>query len=229
MAVPILVLFDIDGTLLIDDAHAHGRAMVRAMRSVYGIDLPDDAVERVRPWGKTDLQIVREALEAGELSADEVEARRDAWVAEAAARFKEESSAAWDVRTGVADAVQRLAAAGMRLTLLTGNLRAIAARKVELMGIADAFDVEIGAYGDDAEDRTRLVPIARRRAGGPWPRARTVVVGDTPADVATARADQVRSIVFASARYPRRMLTGADVVIDGSDELVSVLERMRAA
>jgi beta-phosphoglucomutase-like phosphatase (HAD superfamily) len=41
MSAEFLVLFDLDGTLLLDDAYTHGRAMVRAMRDVYGVSLRD--------------------------------------------------------------------------------------------------------------------------------------------------------------------------------------------
>jgi phosphoglycolate phosphatase-like HAD superfamily hydrolase len=229
MPEPLLVLFDIDGTLLIDDAYAHGRAMLTAMRTVYGVDPPDDAVERVGPWGKTDLRIAREALHGEGLDdrrideglADWVEAAGDAFVAEAAA-----SSGAWRVRPGLLPALKQLAGAGVRRTLLTGNLRAVATTKVERMGLATELDLAIGAYGDDAEERTELVPIARRRAGGgarAWPRARTAVVGDTPLDIAAAKADAVASVVFSSERYPRDALVSAEAVASDVEGLVETL------
>lgn len=226
----LLVLFDIDGTLLLDDAYVHGRAMVQAMRSVYGLALPDDAVRRASPWGKTDMRIAREILSAAGLEEAAIDAGRTRWIAEAGRIFALEAPAArarWRVRPGMADGMTALAAAGMRLTVLTGNLRSIAATKLELIGLADTLAGEIGTYGDDAEERTELVPIARARAGGagthPWPRERTVVVGDTPGDIATGRADGVRTIVFASERFPPSALAGAEAVLERVDELVTLL------
>jgi phosphoglycolate phosphatase-like HAD superfamily hydrolase len=229
MSGPLLILFDIDGTLLIDDAYAHGRAMIGAMRTVYRVDVPDDAVERARPWGKTDVRIAREALYATGLNDQRINERLTDWIEAAADAFLMEaaaSSGAWRLRPGVLFALKQLEGAGMRLTLLTGNLRAIAAEKVERMGVATQFDLAIGAYGDDAEERTKLARIARRRAGTaarPWPRERTAVVGDTPGDIAAANADAVASVVFSSARYPQDALTTAEAIISDVEELVETL------
>ncbi len=229
-----LILFDLDGTMLIDDAYAHGRAMVSAMRSVYGVTLADDAVARSQPWGKTDPQIAREVLRDAGLDDRRIDRGLSAWADAAVAAFRSQlgtSGPKWEVRPGLAPALERLELAGMRLTLLTGNLRPIAAAKVERMGLAARFDLAIGAYGDDEEDRTKLVPLARRRAGSerdPWPRERTAIVGDTPGDVAAARADRAHSVIFASSRYPPSSLLGADAVITDTEALAQTLEAWQA-
>lgn len=225
----MLVLFDIDGTLLLDDAHAHGAAMLRAMRSVYGVELPDDAIERARPWGKTDPQIARDALRAAGVDEGSIDSGLSSWMQAASAAFVSEADAAatrWRVRPGLADALRELMQAETRLTVLTGNLRAIATAKIEHMGFAEDLDLHIGAYGDDAEDRNRLVPIARERAGTPaepWPRERTAVIGDTPGDIDAANADSVASAIFSSERYPASALDGARAVISDVQELVETL------
>jgi phosphoglycolate phosphatase len=235
LSAKLLVLFDIDGTILVDDAYAHSRAMVESMRSVYNVDLPDDAVQRAQPWGKTDLRIARDALRAAGLDDLEISRGTSTWVRAASSAFVAQAAASagkWRVRSGLAEALDELKRAGMRLTLLTGNLRLIAAIKLERMGLAAHFDLTIGAYGDDDEERTGLVPIARKRAGmarHPWPRTRTVVVGDTPGDITAAHADGVRSAVFSSSRYPRVALDEADAVIADVDELVATLESWQGA
>lgn len=230
VAATLLVLFDVDGTLLLDDRYTHGLAMVKAMRSTYRVELGDDAVQRTQPWGKTDVRIAREALHGAGLNDETIDARLTTWMEAASAAFRSEAEASastWSVRPGLLPGLERLKATGMRLTLLTGNLRDIAVAKVVGMGLAAEFDLGVGAYGDDAEERTGLVPIARRRAGNgarPWPRQRTAVVGDTPSDIATARADGVASAIFSSARYPEAALGGASAVISDVDELVETLE-----
>lgn len=225
---PLLALFDIDGTMLLDDSYAHGRAMVEAMRSIYGVAMADDAVLRTQPWGKTDPQIAREALTMAGIGEDEIEQGRAAWIKEAGEVFvADRTSRDWILRPGLATALDRLRTKGMRLGLLTGNLRRIAVTKIERLGLAGIFDLNVGAYGDDAEARTELVPIARGRAGSlrvPWPRERTVVIGDTPGDIATARADRVASVMLASQRYPRTALADADAVVSDVDELLTTLE-----
>ncbi len=185
MSVPaaptLLALVDIDGTLLLDDAYAHGRAMVEALRDVHAAELPDDVVMRVGPWGKTDTQIARKALRAAGVAETAIDARRDEWVARAAERFAALARAEdWTLRPGLAAGLERLADGGVVLAPLTGNLRAIAATKLELMGVAHLFALERGAYGDDAEQRALLPAVARGRAGD-WPRERAWIVGDTEA------------------------------------------------
>lgn len=231
----VLVLFDVDGTLLLEDAYAHGRAMVRAMREVWRVALDDDVVERIDPWGKTDRRIARESLATAGVGDADFDRGVDRWMEAASQAFDEERARAasrWRVRDGVADALERLGARGLRLTLTTGNLKPIAAAKMLQIGLLDSLDLEIGAYGSDAEERAELAPIARRRAGAagsPWPRERTVVVGDTPEDAAAAAADGVASLVFSSARYPADELAGATRVVTDTDDLVAALERLAAA
>ena len=78
---------------------------------------------------------------------------------------------------------------GVRLAVLTGNLEPIARLKLARAGLGRFFEHGQGGFGSDHEDRTELPAIARARAGG-YPRAQTVVIGDTPRDIACARADE---------------------------------------
>jgi phosphoglycolate phosphatase len=225
---PLLVLFDIDGTLLLDDGMTHGRAMTQAMRTVYRVELPDDAVEMAEPWGKTDVRIAREVLRACDVPPRTIDDGLREWgalVGDLFAAYAAETSSSWRTRVGVPAALEELGASGMRLALLTGNLRAVAITKIERMDLG-LFDFESSAFGDDNEDRDKLALICRSRAGAPakpWPRDRTAVVGDTPSDIAAAHADGLRSIVFASARYSETILGGATAVIADAGELVDVL------
>jgi len=231
----LLVLFDLDGTLLLDDAYAHGRAMVQAMRDVYGVELPDAVVVQIDPYGKTDLRIAREALHTRGLDDRQIDERCDAWIQAAADAFEHElerSTDAWSVRPGLKGGLSRLNDVGMRLGLLTGNLRAIARSKLEYLEVTSCFDLGTSAYGDDTEERTALVPIARERAGSSahsWPRERTVVVGDTPGDMAAARADEVACAIFSSPRFPAGLFGDAQAVVMTFEQLNETLEEWQTA
>jgi phosphoglycolate phosphatase-like HAD superfamily hydrolase len=76
------------------------------------------------------------------------------------------------------------------LGLLTGNFEAGARIKLEHFDLWRYFPC--GAFGDDAADRNELVPFAierARRCGLPeLDPGSILVVGDTPHDVACARA-----------------------------------------
>ena len=72
-----------------------------------------------------------------------------------------------------------------------------------------------GAFGSDAEDRTELPAIARAAPAGAGARTRaseTVVIGDTPRDIACARADGVRCLAVATGPFPAGALDAADAV-----------------
>ena len=106
---------------------------------------------------------------------------------------------------------------------MTGNFERIARLKLARAGIGDWFPEGQGGFGSDAEDRALLPPIARARAGG-WPRERTVVIGDTPRDIACARADGLRVVAVATGPFAVEELADADAVVDSADAVVPVLE-----
>ena len=124
--------------------------------------------------------------------------------------------------------------AGHRLALLTGNLEPIARHKMELAGLARFFPPGQGGFGSDAEVRAELVTIARQRAGAngrPHTADDTMVIGDTPLDVAAAHADGVRAIAIGGFRYTREDLlaAGADAAVDDLDEVEAALAHLAAA
>jgi phosphoglycolate phosphatase-like HAD superfamily hydrolase len=228
----VLLLFDIDGTLIRASPKAHQRAMLAAVEQVYGIEFGpgEDPIGQVVPNGKTDRQIVREMLEPRGVAPERVSAGfRDfeqvACELHSASRDEVLSAADSERTAGVLAA---LAGDGHLLALLTGNLEPIGRHKMELAGLGGFFAPGQGGFGSDAEARAELVPLARGRAaldGAPHPREATVVIGDTPLDVAAALADRVRSIGVAGFRYTRDDLlaAGADAVVDELDELPPVV------
>ena len=120
----------------------------------------------------------------------------------------------------------------MTLSLVTGNYEAVARLKLPRAGIGRYFAAGQGAFGSDSEDRAALPPIARRRAGqlgSPYPRERTIVIGDTPRDIACAHADGVRVFAVATGPYAADDLRDADAVAPAVAELRPALEQALAA
>jgi phosphoglycolate phosphatase len=226
----VLLLFDIDGTLLIDAAKAHGQALREAIGTVYGVhDAP-----KVETAGRTDPEIARHMLLEAGLSATRIDdGLRDLRVAavEAYARLCPPDLSD-RVAPGMAELVARLASReDALLALLTGNLEPVARLKVGRAGLGGFFARGQGAFGSDHEDRTELPAIARSRAGRgdrPHPREDTVVIGDTPRDIACARADGVRCLAVATGAYPPEALTGADAVALDVAALGSLLDALLA-
>jgi phosphoglycolate phosphatase-like HAD superfamily hydrolase len=156
--------------------------------------------------GMTDPQIVAEYLAMldvadGASQVPEVLAHLEVELAAAEAEIRRRGRAL----PGVTEVLARLAEGGRVLqTLLTGNLAPNALVKVGAFGLQGWLDLEVGAYGSDDADRNRLVPIARQRAatmrGARFAPDCVWVVGDSPNDLACARAGGVRCLLVATGR-----------------------------
>ena len=119
----------------------------------------------------------------------------------------------------------------VRLSLVTGNFEPIARMKLRRAGLGHFFEPGQGGFGSDDEDRAALPEIARRRAapgGASWPRERTLVIGDTPRDIACAHADGVRCVAVATGPHPAEDLSAADVVARDAHELARTLAEVAA-
>lgn len=233
----MLLLFDIDGTLMKGASGAHATALCRALKNVHNVD-----VEGIRlagsAAGRTDGEIARlYLLEAG-VSAERIDARATD-VQEECCRLYAALCPA-DLSPMVVRGMPELLASlhgadGIQLSLVTGNFETVARLKLKAGGIGRWFARGQGGFGSDSEDRTMLPPIARRRAGEAagrqtsWPRERTVVIGDTPRDVACARADDLRCIAVTTGPHGREELTGADLIVDSSEELLAAIETLSLA
>lgn len=83
-------------------------------------------------------------------------------------------------------------------SVLTGNIRPLAERKVTAFNLQEHLDLDVGGYGDDSVDRADLVASARRRLrdkhGIELSASRVVLIGDTPNDVAAAMGAGTRVI-----------------------------------
>jgi phosphoglycolate phosphatase len=227
----VLLLFDIDGTLLHAATEAHKDAMHEALQIVHGVDASRTPL-RLRAAGRTDPEIARAILLAAGISARRIDDRGE--------DVREETCRAYarlcpadlsdTVLPGVTELLEWLTELGSAtLGLLTGNYEPVARLKLARAGLGRYFPSGQGAFGSDAEDRAALPAIARRRAGrvgSPNRREQTVVIGDTPRDIACAQADGVRCLAVATGPYGVDELTGADAVVSTTGELRGALEEM---
>jgi phosphoglycolate phosphatase len=186
--------------------------------------------------GRTDLEIAREMALLCGCSAKAFDDGRDALtetcVREYTRLVPEDLSDR--VVTGMPELLAELAGlAGVVLALLTGNLELVARLKLARAGVGSFFAGGQGGFGSDSEDRTDLPEIARRRAareGDPYPRERTLVIGDTPLDIACARADGVRCIAVTSGPYDATALAEADAIAESTAELRELIfDQLRAS
>jgi phosphoglycolate phosphatase-like HAD superfamily hydrolase len=227
----VLVLFDIDGTLLEGTTRPVGEAMRAALKEVHGVDAGLTRT-RIATAGRTDGEIARAILLDAGVSTERIDALADS-VRESCCQscirlVPDDLSGA--VLPGVRELLNWLAEQeDVKLGMLTGNYEPIARLKLARAGIGWAFPLGQGAFGSDAEDRTTLPAIARRRAGtgqAPYPRGKTIVIGDTPRDIVAARADGLQCVAVATGSFTRDALAGADAVARDAAELRSMLAKL---
>jgi phosphoglycolate phosphatase-like HAD superfamily hydrolase len=196
----MLFLFDIDGTLLHRMPPVHRQAICDAAAQVHGVRIGPDELGQTA--GMTDAAIARRALLAADVAPEEIEAGKQRFFTFAADAY--EAHVPDDLRpyhTPHAEETLRwLRERGAALGLVTGNIERIAWTKLRAAGLADYFGC--GAFGDEAEAREELPPLAVRRAheafGRAFAPARTYVVGDTPADIACGAACALRTVAVAT-------------------------------
>ncbi|MGA9858604.1 MAG: haloacid dehalogenase-like hydrolase [Solirubrobacteraceae bacterium] len=226
----MLLLFDIDGTLVGRASEAHSEALHEALHAVHGINARGHR-SQISPAGRTDGEIARLLLLGAGISARSIDDHaadvREA-CCEAYARLCPEDLSD-KLLPGVVELLSWLDGRDdVRLSLVTGNYEPVARLKLRRAGIGRHFPSGQGGFGSDSEDRAALPGIARRRAGHdgiPYPRTRTLVIGDTPRDIACARADELRCLAVATGPYPVQELSGADGVAARASELRALLER----
>ncbi|MFJ9113527.1 haloacid dehalogenase-like hydrolase [Streptomyces sp. NPDC102283] len=115
---------------------------------------------------------------------------------------------------GAAAAIDTVAALdGVVQSVVTGNIRAVARTKLQVFGLDTHIQFPHGGYGDDHDDRAELVrtATARTRAatGAQLALADVLLIGDTPADVAAARAAGVPVLAVATGRTTAAELADA--------------------
>lgn len=209
-----LVLWDIDHTLL--QSRGMGREMYeRAFPAAFG--QPFQQLADVS--GRTELDIIAETLKLHGIEPTEAATKKlaDALVHSYDAG-REEFAERGRVLPGAREALAAFATEPtLHQGVLTGNLRAVARIKLTALDLDQFLDLETSSYGDDHADRAELVAIARERAtrriGRQFGSDATVLIGDTPRDVAAGLTANVRVIAIASGRSTVKELADAGAVV----------------
>jgi phosphoglycolate phosphatase-like HAD superfamily hydrolase len=228
--MPKLVLFDIDGTLVLTGG-AGIRAMNRAGESVLGLA---NLLDGVPVAGRTDWIILHDALKKAGHDLDEglFERMREAHHEFLREEILLRGDGVKDVMPGIRELLPLLQSRDdIGLGLLTGNFEEAARIKLGHFDLWDYF--RCGAFGDDAADRNALVPFAVDRARacglGDFDYADVIVIGDTPSDVACANAVGAVPVAVATGTYSVDQLreTGAPIVLNDlsdTDAFVRIIE-----
>jgi len=223
------VFWDIDKTL-VDIGGISREIYAAAFEEVTGLVLermPDMA-------GKTDRDLIIGSLQLHEVPVPE---RRltDFYsaLADATEARKAEIKERGRCLPGARAVVKQLAVVPRLVqSVVTGNIRPTAQIKLAAFDLADPIDFDIGGYGSDDGERATLVRLALQRAqqkyGVAYLQRDVLVIGDTPHDIAGAKANSVRAIGVASGRSTVNELeaSGADAVLvslEDTDVLLQLL------
>jgi phosphoglycolate phosphatase-like HAD superfamily hydrolase len=220
----VIVLWDIDNTLLYTGG-AGSLGMKRAFEELYGVP---DAFAKVEFTGRTDTAIFRDAARACGVNEEQLDTEQTRFMA----RYIEHLAPALQevegrLMPGIGEVLAALDAEdGVAQGLGTGNFRAGGELKLHYYGIAGYFPGMPGGFGEDSESRDAVIAQAiARMSNGDRAVARVVVVGDTPHDVAAARANGAFALGVATGRSSASDLLGcgADAALDDLSDLEAAL------
>jgi phosphoglycolate phosphatase-like HAD superfamily hydrolase len=222
-ARPTLFLFDIDGTLLASGG-AGQRALEIAAKEVFS----DGSITGIEIAGRTDSGIARQMLarHGREVTPENIASFLDRYVAHLAALLPKTEGRLLPGIIPMLDALR--ARPDCVLALLTGNLERGARLKLSHYGVWEYF--EFGAYADDHHDRNELGRFAQARAlekhGIEFPPERIIVLGDTPHDVACARAIGAKAVAICTGHHTREELAECtpDFLFDDLSDVPAVLD-----
>lgn len=207
-----LLLWDIDGTIL-HTGKAGETALGHAMETLHGIS---KGLQGLEIAGRTDRWIVEQLLAREGLAHGEKEVAHflDAYVERLAQELPLRNGGLHPGVLGILEEAHRRP--DLVQGLLTGNIEKGARLKLTRYGVNHFF--EFGAFADDSPVRNELGPHAQRRArdrhGEEFPPERIYIIGDTPHDVACARAIGAQAIAVATGSFSVTELQacGADAV-----------------
>ncbi len=221
-----LVLFDIDGTILLSGGAAV-RAVNRAFKNIYGVE---NAMDGIRADGKTDPIILGEIFNK--------RLGRGFMREEAAKVFnqyvfflREEitNSKGFRVLPGVAELLDSLSQKSrLVLGVATGNIQEGAWIKLERAGLNSYF--KFGGFGSDSENREQLIRIAVERGKALVNHNREFqsifVIGDTPFDIIHGRAAGGKTVAVATGSYSVNDLAeyGSDYLFKNFSDFQTVLK-----
>jgi len=221
-----LVLFDIDQTIL-HSGGAGEKALTLALRDRFG---REETLDNIEIAGKTDVWIAHRIFEAHgiEPRPENVDRFLNGYLEYLKTELGRNDGRLLPGFPQILHALAHLP--HVAVGLLTGNLRRGAELKLGHYGVLDHFS--FGAFADDSHERNLLGPFARKRAaeahGTDFQPADIYIIGDTPHDIACAKAIDARGVGVATGHYSRAALeaAGADFVFDDLSDVDGVIRTL---
>ncbi|MBZ5719992.1 MAG: HAD family hydrolase [Acidobacteriia bacterium] len=191
-------LFDIDGTLLNNGDHVHYNALNQAMLDVYGVD---STIAGIAYHGKTDVGILRAALERAGVSTLAFEAKLSDALESVRSHVRDNAHTLTPrVCAGIPEVLAQVKAAGKLIGIASGNLESVGWQKVKATGLQDFF--QFGCFCDQRELRKDIfrqaVAEVHTRLGYT---ATACFIGDTPDDIQAAQHAGARVIAVGTGIF----------------------------
>jgi phosphoglycolate phosphatase-like HAD superfamily hydrolase len=212
-------LFDIDGTLMNCTDAVHYFAFNDALSAVAGRPVTIDGVVA---HGNVDVGILRDAFAAAGVEEEhwrprlpEILERMRGFVAERQSEF------CISLLPSVREVLEHLRSRGAIVGTATGNLQAIGEVKLNRVGLLDLFD--FGGWSDSCETRAEVFRKAAAQARNLAQKDISLcALGDTPADVLAARANDLKVIAVSTGIYSYETLAAEkpDLLVGSLTELL---------
>jgi len=197
-----LLLFDIDGTLLTVHHGLSKNIFCQALSETF--DRP--IIWQGYPGNRyTDKAMALDLIHASGYHGDPTAELRRAFARMGQLWGEHRDTAELHIFSGVRDLLSKLSQQEqVTLGIVTANGRPSAWGKLNAAQLQH-IPFQVGAYGHEATDRNDLPQLAIDRAsqllGQPINGQNTIVIGDTPADIACARAVGAKAVAVATGRY----------------------------
>lgn len=228
-----ILLWDIDGTLMRSARHGeYKKYFAPAMKKVYG---SSGRLDALAVSGMTDTQIMYEALRDEGFTPERIFAEKEKLLEIFKAemtRFVASNSNGYIVLEGVREILAETDENPLFInSLLTGNLSVAAEIKLKAVRLWHYFADSINAFGEISHDRRDLAleagRLCRKFYRFDFRPEQFVIIGDTPNDIAAARAAGAKCVAVATGKnHPREELSGyqPDVLVDNLSDTRKIFE-----
>ncbi|HEY8561314.1 MAG TPA: HAD hydrolase-like protein [Pyrinomonadaceae bacterium] len=231
-----ILLWDIDGTLLRSTVQGgYKKYFSETMRQIYG---SAGNLENLIPSGMTDTQIMYEALRDSGFTPEQIFARKDDLLRVFRTEMKKVLDANGEPYEALAGVREILAETDRNPrfvnALLTGNLSVAAEIKLRAVDLWHYFENAPNAFGEVSHQRNDLAVEAGRlfnaRYDFEFEPAQFIVIGDTPNDIACARAFGAKVVAVKTGRGQSSEKLGEygpDCLLEDLSDTAKVLEILR--
>ena len=197
-------LFDIDGTLLNTRDGIHYNAFRNALRALFAIE---GTIDGVPVHGNTDLGILRAVLARAGIVGKEFERRLPELTQHMCDEVRRHAAGIRvELCPSIRELLELLHHRGKLMGIVSGNLEPIGWTKLEAAGIRRYF--AFGSFSDQREQRQAIfghgIAEARRLLGH---QATICIFGDTPSDIAAARAVGAPIVAVATGVFGHDQLS----------------------